>query len=44
MRDPETAAPLSGLVERTRPRIDCLARNRDRLAAYLAAVRERWSG
>ncbi|MFJ8156387.1 hypothetical protein [Streptomyces sp. NPDC094468] len=35
----ETAALLSGHVERIQARIDCLARNRDRLAAYLAAVR-----
>ncbi|MFE3164854.1 hypothetical protein [Streptomyces sp. NPDC059224] len=40
---PGTAALLSGHVERERvqARIDCLARNRDRLAAYLAAVRPR---
>ncbi|MGW4909380.1 MerR family transcriptional regulator [Streptomyces sp. NPDC004270] len=41
---PETAALLSGHVERIQARIDCLARNRDRLAAYLAAVRPSGSG
>ncbi|MFJ4628164.1 MerR family transcriptional regulator [Streptomyces sp. NPDC088847] len=35
---PETAALLSGHIERIQARIDCLARNRDRLNAYLAAV------
>ncbi|MCX4743486.1 MerR family transcriptional regulator [Streptomyces antibioticus] len=36
---PETAALLQGHLDRIRARIDCLARNRDRLAAYLEAVR-----
>ena len=36
---PETAALLSDHVDRIQARIDCLARNRDRLSAYLAAVR-----
>ncbi|WP_210592958.1 MerR family transcriptional regulator [Streptomyces sp. GESEQ-35] len=35
---PETAALLSGHIDRIQSRIDCLARNRDRLRAYLAAV------
>ncbi|WP_225825405.1 MerR family transcriptional regulator [Streptomyces naphthomycinicus] len=36
---PETAALLQGHIDRIQSRIDCLARNRDRLAAYLAVVR-----
>ncbi|MFG2352325.1 MerR family transcriptional regulator [Streptomyces sp. NPDC048521] len=36
---PQTAALLQGHIDRIQARIDCLARNRDRLAAYLAAVR-----
>ncbi|MEV0173668.1 MerR family transcriptional regulator [Streptomyces sp. NPDC050803] len=36
---PETAALLEGHIDRIQARIDCLARNRDRLRAYLAAVR-----
>ncbi|MFJ9377016.1 MerR family transcriptional regulator [Streptomyces sp. NPDC101455] len=36
---PETAALVSDHVDRIQARIDCLARNRDRLSAYLAAVR-----
>ncbi|MFG3009817.1 MerR family transcriptional regulator [Streptomyces cinerochromogenes] len=36
---PETAALLQGHIDRIQARIDCLARNRDRLTAYLAAVR-----
>jgi DNA-binding transcriptional MerR regulator len=36
---PETAALLSAHIDRIQARIDCLARNRDRLGAYLAAVR-----
>jgi DNA-binding transcriptional MerR regulator len=36
---PRTAALLQGHVDRIQARIDCLARNRDRLLAYLAAVR-----
>ncbi|MGW7047746.1 MerR family transcriptional regulator [Streptomyces avermitilis] len=36
---PQTAALLSGEIDRIQARIDCLARNRDRLRAYLAAVR-----
>jgi hypothetical protein len=36
---PETAALLQGHIDRIQSRIDCLARNRDRLSAYLAAVR-----
>ncbi|MFF8730979.1 MerR family transcriptional regulator [Streptomyces sp. NPDC015171] len=35
----ETAALLRGHIDRIQARIDCLARNRDRLTAYLAAVR-----
>ncbi|MFC8513158.1 MerR family transcriptional regulator [Streptomyces sp. NPDC057257] len=35
----ETAALLQAHVDRIQSRIDCLARNRDRLTAYLAAVR-----
>jgi len=35
---PETAALLSGEIDRIQSRIDCLARNRDALRAYLAAV------
>ncbi|MET9062196.1 MerR family transcriptional regulator [Streptomyces antibioticus] len=36
---PETAGLLQGHLDRIQARIDCLARNRDRLAAYLEAVR-----
>ena len=36
---PETAALLQAHVDRIQARIDCLARNRDRLSTYLAAVR-----
>ncbi|KOV71967.1 MULTISPECIES: MerR family transcriptional regulator [Streptomyces] len=36
----ETAALLQGHIDRIQARIDCLARNRDRLTAYLAAVRQ----
>ncbi|MFF4255052.1 MerR family transcriptional regulator [Streptomyces sp. NPDC001663] len=36
---PETAALLQSHIDRIQSRIDCLARNRDRLSAYLAAVR-----
>ncbi|MGI5373026.1 MerR family transcriptional regulator [Streptomyces sp. CA-251387] len=36
---PGTAAFLQGHIDRIQARIDCLARNRDRLGAYLAAVR-----
>jgi DNA-binding transcriptional MerR regulator len=36
---PRTAALLEDHVDRIQARIDCLARNRDRLSAYLAAVR-----
>lgn len=36
---PETAALLQDHVDRIQARIDCLARNRDRLRSYLAAVR-----
>ncbi|NUR02641.1 MAG: MerR family transcriptional regulator, partial [Streptomyces sp.] len=35
----ETAALLQAHLDRIQARIDCLARNRDRLSAYLAAVR-----
>nr|WP_079125224.1 MerR family transcriptional regulator [Streptomyces lushanensis] len=35
---PETAALLRGEAERIQQRIDCLARNRDAIHAYLAAV------
>ncbi|MFD7709568.1 MerR family transcriptional regulator [Streptomyces sp. NPDC059785] len=35
---PETAALLRGHIDRIQSRIDCLARNRDRLRSYLAAV------
>ncbi|AEY87468.1 MerR-family transcriptional regulator [Streptomyces hygroscopicus subsp. jinggangensis 5008] len=35
----ETAALLQGHIDRIQARIDCLARNRDRLTAYLTAVR-----
>jgi DNA-binding transcriptional MerR regulator len=35
---PRTAALLRGEIDRIEARIDCLARNRDRLRAYLAAV------
>ncbi|MEU6091922.1 MerR family transcriptional regulator [Streptomyces sp. NPDC047085] len=36
---PRTAALLQGHIGRIQARIDCLARNRDRLTAYLAVVR-----
>ncbi|SDN44823.1 DNA-binding transcriptional regulator, MerR family [Streptomyces sp. cf386] len=36
---PRTAALLQGHIDRIQARIDCLARNRDRLSAYLTAVR-----
>ena len=36
---PETAALLEGHIDRIQARIDCLARNRDRLSAYLTALR-----
>ena len=36
---PETAALLRGEADRIQQRIDCLARNRDAILAYLAAVR-----
>lgn len=36
---PQTAALLQGHIDRIQARIDCLARNRDRLRGYLAAVR-----
>ncbi|WP_030990502.1 MerR family transcriptional regulator [Streptomyces sp. NRRL WC-3744] len=36
----ETAALLQGHIDRIQARIDCLARNRDRLSAYLAVVRQ----
>ncbi|MFJ2829657.1 MerR family transcriptional regulator [Streptomyces sp. NPDC087263] len=35
---PETAALLRDEIDRIQSRIDCLARNRDALRAYLAAV------
>lgn len=35
----ETAALLRGEADRIQQRIDCLARNRDAILAYLAAVR-----
>ncbi|MCG5214778.1 MerR family transcriptional regulator [Streptosporangium sp. KLBMP 9127] len=35
---PETAALLRGEAERIQQRIDCLARNRDAIHAYLAVV------
>ncbi|MEV5491929.1 MerR family transcriptional regulator [Streptomyces bobili] len=38
---PETAALLQDHIDRIQARIDCLARNRDRLSGYLAAVRPR---
>lgn len=41
---PETAALLQGHIDRIQARIDCLARNRDRLSAYLAAVRPERGG
>ncbi|MER6945202.1 MerR family transcriptional regulator [Nonomuraea sp. NPDC000554] len=37
----ETAALLRGEAERIQQRIDCLARNRDAILAYLAAVQPR---
>lgn len=36
---PETAGLLRGEAERIQARIDCLARNRDAILAYLAVVR-----
>ncbi|MEU2438840.1 MerR family transcriptional regulator [Streptomyces rubradiris] len=36
---PGTAELLQEHIDRIQARIDCLARNRDRLTAYLAAVR-----
>ncbi|WP_371494271.1 MerR family transcriptional regulator [Kitasatospora sp. NBC_00374] len=36
---PETEALMRGEAERLQQRIDCLARNRDAIHAYLAAVR-----
>ncbi|WP_405875988.1 MULTISPECIES: MerR family transcriptional regulator [unclassified Streptomyces] len=36
---PQTAALLQAHIDRIQARIDCLARNRDRLSAYLGAVR-----
>lgn len=36
---PRTAALLQDHIDRIQARIDCLARNRDRLRTYLAAVR-----
>ncbi|MET7650169.1 MULTISPECIES: MerR family transcriptional regulator [unclassified Streptomyces] len=36
---PQTAALLESHIDRIQARIDCLARNRDRLSTYLAAVR-----
>ncbi|MGX1267726.1 MerR family transcriptional regulator [Streptomyces phaeoluteigriseus] len=38
---PETAALLQDHIDRIQSRIDCLARNRDRLSGYLAAVQPR---
>lgn len=35
---PQTADLLRGEIDRIQARIDCLARNRDRLTAYLTAV------
>jgi len=35
---PQTAALLQAHIDRIQDRIDCLARNRDRLRTYLAAV------
>ncbi|MDQ1042951.1 MerR family transcriptional regulator [Streptomyces sp. V4I2] len=35
---PQTAALLRGEIDRIQARIDCLARNRDRLRAYLTVV------
>lgn len=40
---PQTAALLQAHLDRIQARIDCLARNRDRLSAYLAAVRPQGS-
>ncbi|MCZ0991147.1 hypothetical protein [Streptomyces diastatochromogenes] len=39
MRDPATAVLLQAHIDRIQARIDCLARNRDRLTAYLSVVR-----
>ncbi|SOD90311.1 MerR family transcriptional regulator [Streptomyces sp. Ag109_G2-15] len=36
---PQTAALLQAHIDRIQARIDCLARNRDRLTAYLSVVR-----
>ncbi|MFJ9820396.1 hypothetical protein ACIRU3_35040 [Streptomyces sp. NPDC101151] len=36
---PQTAALLQTRIDRIQGRIDCLARNRDRLSAYLSVVR-----
>ncbi|MGW1747438.1 MerR family transcriptional regulator [Streptomyces sp. NPDC002092] len=40
---PETAALLHAHLDRIQARIDCPARKRDRLSAYLAAVRPQGS-
>ncbi|MER6422985.1 MerR family transcriptional regulator [Streptomyces sp. NPDC001137] len=40
---PETAALLQTHLDRIQARIDCLARNRDRLSTYLAVVRPQGS-
>lgn len=36
---PRTAALLQAHIDRIQARIDCLARNRDRLTGYLSVVR-----
>ncbi|MFG2122573.1 MerR family transcriptional regulator [Streptomyces sp. NPDC048710] len=36
---PQTASLLQAHIDRIQARIDCLARNRDRLTAYLSVVR-----
>jgi DNA-binding transcriptional MerR regulator len=41
---PETAALLRGEIDRIQSRIDCLARNRDALRSYLAAVQPAGGG
>ncbi|WP_268241364.1 MerR family transcriptional regulator [Nonomuraea glycinis] len=41
---PEVDALLRGEAERIQQRIDCLARNRDAIYAYLAAVQDSASG
>ncbi|KUN05906.1 MerR family transcriptional regulator [Streptomyces yokosukanensis] len=41
---PQTAALLQDHLLRIQSRIDCLTRNRDRLSAYLAAVRPQSGG